>query len=162
MNPGGIRADIAGPPAGTAEEPVTFGDLFAVQPFDNQVVKFELTGDQIRRVLEQQFPPTQARETFLQVSGLKYAYDSTRPEGERITSLTTTGGAPIVPTQRYTVAANSFLVPGGGDRFTVFKEAQNTTTVGGDLEALEDYIDGLDQPFTAPNPATEQRITKQG
>ena len=37
MNPGGIRADIQ---AGE----VTYGELFTVQPFDNQVVKMELTG----------------------------------------------------------------------------------------------------------------------
>ncbi|MGH3147422.1 MAG: bifunctional metallophosphatase/5'-nucleotidase, partial [Rubrobacter sp.] len=48
MNPGGIRAPIA---AGE----VTYGELFSVQPFDNQVVKMQLTGDQVSRVLEQQF-----------------------------------------------------------------------------------------------------------
>jgi 5'-nucleotidase len=37
MNPGGIRADIA-------SGPVTYGDLFTVQPFDNQVVRMELRG----------------------------------------------------------------------------------------------------------------------
>ena len=161
MNPGGIRADVAGPSGGVAEEPVTFGELFAVQPFDNQVVKFELTGEQIYRLLEQQFPPTQTSPRILQVSGLKYSYDSSLPEGQRITSLTRTDGTPIPRDgTTYTAAANSFLVPGGGDRFTVFKEAKNTTTVGGDLDALEAYIDGLEQPFTAPDPATEGRITK--
>ena len=37
MNPGAIRADIA-------PGPVTYGDLFTVQPFDNQVVRMELRG----------------------------------------------------------------------------------------------------------------------
>jgi 5'-nucleotidase len=35
MNPGGIRADIQ-------QGPITYGELFTVQPFDNQVVKMEL------------------------------------------------------------------------------------------------------------------------
>ncbi len=156
MNPGGIRADIA-------SGPVTYGELFAVQPFDNQVVSMDLTGAQIYTLLEQQFPPNQAPNTvrILQVSGLKYTYNASLPEGQRITSLTTTGGAAIDRAATYKVAVNSFIAT-GGDRFTVLKEGQNVQTLGSDLDALEAYIDGLPTPFSAPNPATEQRITKQG
>jgi 5'-nucleotidase len=75
MNPGGIRADIQ-------QGPVTYGELFTVQPFDNQVVKMELTGDQIYRLLEQQFQVNR----ILQVSGLKYTYNASNPAGERITA----------------------------------------------------------------------------
>ena len=42
MNPGGIRADIE-------QGEVTWGELFAVQPFGNNLVKMTLTGEQIRR-----------------------------------------------------------------------------------------------------------------
>ncbi len=60
------------------------------------------------------------------------------------------------------MAANSFIAT-GGDGFTVFEEASATQqTLGSDLDALEAYIGSLTQPFTAPNPATEQRIIKQG
>lgn len=156
MNPGGIRSDVA---AG----PVSYGELFSVQPFDNQIVSMALTGDQIYTLLEQQFPPNQAAGTkrILQVSGLKYSYDETLPEGQRITSLTTAGGAAIDRASTYKVAVNSFIAT-GGDGFTVLKEGQNVQTTGSDLDALEAYIDGLPAPFPAPNPATEQRITKQG
>ena len=156
MNPGGIRADIA-------SGPVTYGELFTVQPFDNSVVSMELTGDQIYTLLEQQFPPNQAAGTkrILQVSGLKYTYDESLPEGQRITSLTTTAGAPIDRATTYKVAVNSFIAT-GGDRFTVLKEGQNVQTIGSDLDALEAYIDSLPSPFEAPDPAAEQRITRQG
>ena len=153
MNPGGIRTDIA---AG----PVTYGELFAVQPFDNQVVSMELTGDQIYRLLEQQFPPNQASRRILQVSGLKYTYDESLPEGQRITSLTKTDGTAVERAITYKVAVNSFIAS-GGDRFTVLKEGQNVQTIGSDLDALEAYIDD-EATFDAPDPATEQRITKQG
>lgn len=56
---------------------------------------------------------------------------------------------------------NSFIST-GGDGFTVFKEGQNSQTLGSDLDALEAHIESLTQPFEAPDPATEQRITKQG
>ena len=63
MNPGGIRADL------TAGD-VTFGALFAVQPFDNGMVKTTLTGAQIRQALDQQFSGTPPK--ILQVSGLTW------------------------------------------------------------------------------------------
>jgi 5'-nucleotidase len=157
MNPGGIRADIQ---AGE----VTYGELFSVQPFDNQVVRMELTGDQIFRLLEQQFQTDQngnPRTRILQVSGLKFSYNSQNPAGQRITSVTLPDGTPIDRNATYTVAANSFLAT-GGDGFTVFKEGQNPETIGGDLDALENHIDGLDQPFEAPDPVAEPRITREG
>ncbi|MBA3423518.1 MAG: bifunctional metallophosphatase/5'-nucleotidase, partial [Rubrobacter sp.] len=155
MNPGGIRADIA-------SGPVTFGELFTVQPFDNQLVSMNLTGDQIYRLLEQQFPPNQAPNTkrILQVSGLKYTYDESLPEGQRITSLTKTDGTPIDRAATYKVAVNSFIAT-GGDNFTVLKEGTNVQTIGSDLDALEAYIGSLQQPFGAPTDFG-QRITKQG
>jgi 5'-nucleotidase len=153
MNPGGIRAPIA---AGE----VTYGELFSVQPFDNQVVNMQLTGGQIYRLLEQQFG-ADGRTRILQVSGLKFSYNSTNPAGQRITSVTLPDGASIDRAATYTVAANSFIAT-GGDGFTVFKEGTNPQTLGSDLDALEAHIEGLPQPFTAPDPATEQRITKQG
>jgi 5'-nucleotidase len=152
MNPGGIRADIA---SGQA----TYGELFAVQPFDNQVVSMDLTGDQIYRLLEQQFPPTQTSNRILQISGLEYTYNDSLPEGQRIVSLTTTDGAPIDRAATYKVAVNSFIAT-GGDNFTVLKEGQNVTTIGSDLDALEAHVSTLPQPF-GPPADFGQRITKQ-
>jgi 5'-nucleotidase len=148
MNPGGIRADIA-------SGPVTFGDVFTVQPFDNQVVRMELTGDQIYRLLEQQFEVNR----ILQVSGLVYSYDASRPAGQRITSATV-NGSPLDRNATYTVAANSYLAT-GGDGFTVFEEGQNQQSLGNDADALEEYISSLEQPF-GPPADFGSRITRQG
>lgn len=157
MNPGGIRANIE-------SGPVTFGELFTVQPFDNQVVRMELTGDEIYNLLEQQFQMDNngnPRTRILQVSGLEFSYDSQRPDGERVAGVTFPNGSPIDRNATYTIAANSFIAT-GGDGFSVFTQGRNPQTVGGDLDALEEYIASLQQPFTAPDPATEQRITKEG
>ena len=161
MNPGGIRADIQ---AG----PVTYEEIFSVQPFDNQVAKMELTGDQIYRLLEQQFPPAQTSgNRILQVSGIRFSYDSTQPVGQRIREVRVVAedgsATDLDRAATYTVAANSFLAT-GGDGFTVFKEGQNVQTVGGDLDALEARIESLSQsgPFPAPDPSTDPRITKLG
>jgi 5'-nucleotidase len=150
MNPGGIRADLK-------QGLLTYADLFAVQPFDNGLVKMTLTGAQLKGVLEQQF--NDAGDKILQVSGLKETYDRTRAAGDRITSITLAGGTAIDPAASYTVAANSFLAT-GGDGFTVFKEGTSVTSFGTDVDALEHYVEGLAQPFPVPDPATEQRITR--
>jgi 5'-nucleotidase len=156
-NPGGIRADVQ-------SGEVTYGDLFAVQPFDNQLVKMELTGDQIYRLLEQQWQPQSdgsVRVRILQVSGLKFAYDESKPIGQRVTSATLADGTPIDRNDTtYTVVANSFIAT-GGDGFTVFDEASATQqTLGGELDPLEAYF-GSQQQVGIP-PDFGQRITKLG
>ena len=147
MNPGGIRADI---PSGE----VTYEDLFTVQPFNNQLVRVEMGGEQIQTLLEQQFELEVP--TILQVSGLAYSYDEEAAQGERVGEVTVEGGSALDPEATYTVAVNSFLVT-GGDGFTTFTEAQNPETVGGDLEALVQYIEAQEQPFSAPE--DNNRIT---
>jgi 5'-nucleotidase len=149
-NPGGIRANIE---AGE----VTYAELFAVQPFDNGLVTMDLTGEQIYRLLEQQFR-ADGSSTILQISGLKYTYNPSKPVGSKVTSATLPDGTTLDPTTTYTVAVNGFLAT-GGDGFTVFEEGQNVQTVGGDLEALVAYIQSFDQSFTASDPYTELRIT---
>ena len=162
MNPGGIRDDLYRNEtyANEGYGEITYGELFGVQPFDNQVVRMKRTGDQIYRVIEQQFR-ADGSSRILQVSGLKFSYNSTNPTGQKITSVTLPNGSQLDRSATYTVAANSFIAT-GGDGFTVFKEGANPQTLGSDLDALEAHIQSLPQPFTAPNPATEQRITKQG
>ena len=116
MNPGGIRADIE---AGE----VTYGELFAVQPFENGLVTVELTGEQIYALLEQQFR-ADGSATLLQVSGLSYTYDASNPVGSKIVSVTLPDGTALDPAATYTVAVNGYLAT-GGDGFTVFEDGQN-------------------------------------
>ncbi len=139
MNPGGIRHDIA---AGE----VTWGDLYNVQPFNNQMVTLQLTGDQIRRLLNQQWQGETTR--MLQISGLTYTWDGTKPVGERIVTIQKADGTPVEPNAVYTVAVNAFLAD-GGDNFTVLTEGTNRVVGPVDLDALVDYIKQLPQPFSA-------------
>jgi 5'-nucleotidase len=147
MNPGGIRADVL---AGE----VTYGELFTVQPFSNTLTVKTMTGDMIRRLLEQQFevasPPR-----ILQVSqGFTYSWDLTRPAGSRVSDIAI-NGTPISSTASYRVAMNSFLAD-GGDGFSVFREG--TDQLGGeiDLDALARYF--MENSPVAPGP--QNRITR--
>ena len=162
MNPGGIRSDIT---YSTYPHDITYGDFFIVQPFDNKLVTMTLTGSQIYALLEQQFPPAQTSMKLLQVSGIKYSFNTALPVGSRITSLTLTDGTPILPDATpYTVASNEFIAT-GGDGFSVFLGGTNVTRIGiSDLDALIEYVQfkyGVPPANTPINPAIypDGRIT---
>jgi len=153
MNPGGIRSDIVC--NGTPPCPVTFGDAFAVEPFGNDMWIKDLTGDQLRRILEQQFNnPAAGENRFLQVShGFTYEWSASAPVGSKIQNMML-DGTPIDMNATYTVAGNAFLM-GGGDNFTVLKE-QAVYTVGMvDLDTLVSYF----QANSPVSPGPQDRFT---
>ena len=139
MNQGGIRTSLdAGP--------VTWGELFAIQPFSNAVVVMELSGAQVERVLEQQWQDP-GQPHMLQVSGLRYRWDATRPAGARVHDVLVDGVA-LVASRTYRVAVNSFLASGGSG-FTVLREGKNARTGPVDLDALVSYLARLGRPVNA-------------
>ncbi len=140
MNPGGIRADLT---AGT----ITWGELFAIQPFGNTVVGLTLTGTQIHTLLEQQWLG-QISPRILQVSGVTYTWSASAAAGSKVSDVRI-GGVPLDPSASYRVAVNNFLAS-GGDNFSVL--TQGTNQVGGpvDLDALVSWIEALPQPIAAP------------
>jgi 5'-nucleotidase len=149
MNPGGIRDDIH---AGD----VTWGQLYTIQPFNNYLVKINMTGQQIYDVLEQQFAgPNQPYTKMLQISGLTYTWDNSKDLGGKIVEVRK-NGTPIEKTATYSVTVNNFL-QGGGDNFTVFQSGTNPLVGPVDLDALVTYIKSLTQPFNA---VIEGRITR--
>ncbi|HBM08576.1 5'-nucleotidase [Pseudomonas sp. 10B238] len=148
MNPGGIRADLD-------SGEVTWGELFAIQPFANDLVSMDLTGAQIKTLLEQQWLG-QSYARLLKPSGIQYSWSASRPVGNRVIEMRDATGALINPAATYRVTVNSFLA-GGGDNFTVLTEGKNRVVGPVDLDALVDYIEALPQPFTA---AVEGRIQR--
>lgn len=135
-NPGGIRTGLAMPADGL----VRYADLFAVQPFSNQLVTLTLSGAQLVRLLEQQWL-NQPYPRILQVSrGFGYAWDASRPVGQRIVpDSLQLDGQPIAPETRLRVTVNRYLAS-GGDNFTVFLEGEAASTGVMDVEALESYV----------------------
>jgi 5'-nucleotidase len=138
MNPGGVRADIV--PA--ADGSVTFGQLFAAQPFANSLVVKSFTGRQIRDILEQQFNSgsnTVEQPNVLLPSGtFRYGYDLSRPAGQRIVDPRV-NGEPLQDGTVYRVTMNSFLA-NGGDNFAAFREGVDAVGGSLDVEALEAYV----------------------
>jgi 5'-nucleotidase len=144
MNAGGIRADLVANSQGPAARPgdVTYGELFNVQPFGNVMTVLSMTGEMIKRLLEEQFDnPIPGERSVLQVSrGFTYRYSQNAPAGQRVdpTSLMI-GGRPVAPKDRLRVAASDFLVA-GGNNFTVFKEGTHKVAGDADIDALVAYV----------------------
>lgn len=156
MNPGGVRADLVYTSSAAAEGDgvVTFGEAFAVQPFANTLVTMNLTGAQLRTVLEQQWAIRSGVETFLHLGisdGLTYSYSVSAPLGSRIdaTSLKL-GGVLVDPVTSYRVTVNSFLAD-GGDSFVELRNGTNRTGGGVDLDEFVAYLTAH-SPVTGPVP----------
>lgn len=107
-NAGGLRADL---PRGT----VTNGDVLDALPFLNTLVTCEMTGAQIRAVLEQGLS---LERGLVQISGLRVHYDLSRPVGSRALAIAV-GEEPLDEARTYRVATNSFLAQ-GGDLYATF------------------------------------------
>ncbi len=149
-NPGGIRSDIAKKPDGA----VTYADVFAAQPFRNQLVTMTLTGAQIKTMLEQQWLDP-ARPRILQVSkGFSYSWDGAKPFGERVVGMSL-NGQPVDPATSLRVTVNGFLAV-GGDGFTVLKTGTAPRIGIYDVDALYAWI----QANSPLSPAAPARITR--
>ena len=140
MNPGGIRADLD-------QGDITWGEAYNIQPFGNSLVTMDMTGKQIKDVLEQQWSGSYPK--MLQISGLNYTWDKNAPIGQRIVEITDENGNPLNPEQIYSVALNNFIAT-GGDGFTVFKEGTNVVTGPIDLDAMVEYIKNYEGAISAP------------
>ncbi|GAB2977821.1 bifunctional metallophosphatase/5'-nucleotidase [Frigoribacterium salinisoli] len=145
MNPGGLRADLAGGDGGV----VTFQQAAAVQPFANTLVVVDMTGADVKAALEQQWQPATASRPFLKLGasqGVAYTYDPTAAQGERITSLTL-DGAPIEAGTSYKVTVNSFLAS-GGDNFGAFDTGSQADSGTVDLQAQVDWFQAVEGPVS--------------
>lgn len=140
MNPGGIRNDIN---AGD----ITWGELFKVQPFGNDLIKMTVTGDVLRELLNQQWAdPTRAK--MLQISGLFYTYDDSKPYMERILDIYEEDGTPIKPDGKYTITVNNFMA-GGGDGYGALLKGTDKVQGPTDLDAFVNYVQNFEEPILA-------------
>ncbi len=136
MNPGGIRTGLARP----ADGQLRYEDLFAAQPFYNNLVTITLSGAELAALLEQQWQG-QPMPRILQVSkGFGYRWDAAQPVGRRVVpGSLQLEGRPIAPGDSLRVTVNGFLAA-GGDNFSVFKQGREARTGMMDIEALERHV----------------------
>lgn len=145
MNSGGVRGDI------DAGE-ITWKEAFTVQPFGNDLVKMNVTGAQIKTLLEQQWG---SKTRIMPISGLKVSYDESRAAGDRIVSIVKNDGTSVEMDQTYSITVNNYMA-GGGDGYAILATITDRTIDVVDLEALVNYI----KAHGEINPKIEGRVTK--
>ncbi len=146
MNPGGIRADLE---AG----PVTWGELFAIQPFGNDIVAMTLSGRQLLEALNSQFAHDEPR--FYQISGMRYSWDAARKANDRVVQVLVDGKR-LQPTRDYRVCLNSYLAVWNGS--PIFVSGRDRVTGGRDIDATVDYLQKQPQPLSRSTDGRIQRV----
>src|SRR5262245_20225687 len=128
QNAGGLRADL---PQGA----VTNGNVLDALPFVNTLVVCEMTGAEIREVLEQGLT---LERGLIQVSGLRATYDLKRPLKQRLIDLRI-GDQPVDNQKTYRVATSSFLAE-GGDLYETFLRTRQVDTKKSLSDVVMEYI----------------------
>ena len=155
MNSGGIRKDLD---AG-ADQVLRYGQVQAVQPFANMVLVLEISGAQLRALIESQWVKG-GDDKVLQVSrGFSYRWDAQAPYGQRVVagSLKLNGTA-LDDAKTYRVAASNFLY-GGGDGFATFKAARKLVAPQlMDLDVLAAYLASHGKNASADSAGRIERV----
>lgn len=177
MNAGGVRnPGFVKPAAASYPYALTYGDAFTVQPFGNSLVTMTLSAQQIKDLLEQQFPGCMGQTTqrILQVSnGFSYSWSASAPACGKISSVSFTptdlvsvppmvsgptellviNGVVQNPAKTYRVTVNNFMAT-GGDGFGVLLGGANQLGGAQDIDALVAYLGGYKAPAAAYDPAS--------
>jgi len=129
-----IRSDLA---AG----PVTYGQLFEVQPSQNRVVRVTVSGTRLREVLEHAL---QRGRPTAHIAGLKVRYDPRRRPGSRVQSVELQRRK-LRPEGRYTLAVDDFLATGGGG-YSMLVGLPQEPGATLDVDVVIAYLRRLPQP----------------
>ena len=141
QNGGGVRVDVA---AGD----YTIADAYTLLPFSNTLVTLEMTGAQIKAVLEDALDyglnPEGSSGAYPYASGLRYAVDASQAKGARVSNIEvnarlTGDWIAIDSAATYTVVTNNFIAS-GRDGYTTFGEVFDA---GNFVDTYTEYAQGF-------------------
>ena len=135
MNNGGIRTALdAGP--------VTWGELYQLQPFANRLVRMEVRGADVRWYL--------TRELGVDGEGVHVSVIEVFKDDEGIASIELAEGTPLRDDETYTVTMSDFMAYRGGDDSLAERALDLEETPIVDLDALVGYLEQRPQPLPIP------------
>ncbi len=140
QNAGGVRIDV---PAG----PVTIGTAYTLLPFSNTLVELEMSGAQIKAVLEDavDYALNGSTGAYPYAAGLRWDMDLTQPEGSRLSGLQFKGRdasqwSALDPAATYVVVTNDYIA-GGKDGYATFTEIGDDARVDTFLDYAQSFVD---------------------
>ena len=160
VNGGSIRADLTYNPG-----MLTKRDVLSILPFNNPIVKVEVSGKLLREILEHGVARSAEDSEpgrFPQISGMSFSFDISKPAGSRVSEIKV-GGEPLNESKTYTLATSDFIVSRGGDGYTMFKNAKfliKADEAQKDSEVFEKAI--KQSPNSTISPKVEGRIKRIG
>lgn len=132
MNGGGMRRSTIG------EGELRARDIFELLPFENALVTIDLTGVQLRKLLDTILTANEAQ------SGARIVYRNTPEKKNEAVSIKlreVSGEIEIDPAKTYTVVTIDYIYNVGGARWGIFREGTNMKALGITLrEALMNYV----------------------
>ena len=99
QNPGGVRFDTL------SVRPVTIKDIFSLDPFNNEIIKFTLTGEEIIRLIKCCYVTDYGP---IYCSGCSYSYKDEKGEMTDI-KVTLSNGKPLDMKAKYKIVMNSYM-----------------------------------------------------
>lgn len=151
-NSGGIRADLVV----DGSRWITFSELFAIQPFGNDLLALTLSGAQLQELLRRQLPKRPGAASIQVSHNLRYTWN--QPEGQSAQLLAVTvNGAPLEAHKDYRVIVNNFMADGGGDT-GVLRQGRDRQVVGPDIDALVEWLAENPQALAQIAPGRIQRV----
>ena len=127
QNPGGVRFDTL------SVRPVTIKDIFALDPFDNEIVEFTLTGEEVIRLMKSCYV-TDGGPIYC--SGCTYSYKE--DEGGEMTDIKVKldNGKPLDMKAKYKVVMNSYM----SSVFDYEHEDEGQSTFHSSNELMLEYL----------------------
>jgi 2',3'-cyclic-nucleotide 2'-phosphodiesterase (5'-nucleotidase family) len=177
-NSGGIRADLTCPPEGgefcptdAGELQITEGQVLTVLPFGNVAVTVEISGAELKAMLEAGVAAMPAASgAFPQISGFCFTYDLEAEPGHRVTGAVRQAADGMCGREEidlseaatYTIATNDFTASGGDNYPSILNRASTRDILASVVSA---YVAG-ESPLSLPGeplaPKIEGRIVCEG
>jgi 2',3'-cyclic-nucleotide 2'-phosphodiesterase/3'-nucleotidase len=148
-------AACPGPKLYIPKGPTSVRQFYALMPYENHLARIRVTGDQLKRYLEQGArhyarswdPELYNRDipfyNFDMVDGVSYALDLGQPVGSRVLNLSYRG-KPVSPEQTFTMAVSTYRLEGGGGYMAAigFMGAPELITKASQRNLLLEYVLG--------------------
>ncbi|MCR8635155.1 5'-nucleotidase C-terminal domain-containing protein [Paenibacillus radicis (ex Xue et al. 2023)] len=133
MNGGGVRDNL-----NVGE--ITWEELFKIQPFNNTLVKVEVTGAEMKAIVEAQLGTGSTFGPDSHVGGFRYTWaqiGSTR----KVIDITLPDGTPLDPGKTYSLVVNSFMYTSNDARYIqMHTNGKNPVQGPEDLPATVNFV----------------------